>query len=88
MLVQEIDTNWWSRTLFFLLSSSINHLTTPQTHLVTLCRGATLRLGSTGPQYQTAYTAAANTCVLGRFTLAVNLKQEDQEYRVLSISNE
>ncbi len=43
------------RTEFFLLSSPINHLTTPQIYLVTLWRGPTPRLGTTGLNQLTVY---------------------------------
>lgn len=35
--------------MFLLLSSPVNHLTTPQVDLVTLCRVLTPRLGTPGP---------------------------------------
>ena len=48
--VQKVKTG-----LFVLLSSPINHLRTPQIDLVTLWRGPTPRLGTTGLNYLTVY---------------------------------
>ena len=56
---------WWHdlciRTLFFLLSSPINHLTTPQIYLLTLWRGPTPRLGTTGLNWLTVYKVVEKT---------------------------